>query len=180
MNQPGIVFWLTGLSGSGKSTLSRSLEKRLHSQGFLAKILDGDNVRQRLCSDLGFSLEDRAENIRRVSEVAKLFVDNGQIVICSFISPEESMRNKARQIIGSENFRLVFVDTPLDVCIQRDTKGLYKMALEGKIENFTGISAPYENPQSPDLLLQGDQKPDVTLNKLYGFVLNTIQSMQKN
>ena len=180
LNQPGIVFWLTGLSGSGKSTISKAMEGILHKQGYLVKVLDGDNIRQNLCSDLGFSKADRIENIRRISEVAKLFVENGQIVICSFISPFDENRKSAEKIIGDKYFRLIYVNTPLEVCIRRDTKGLYKKAKLGQIKEFTGVSSPYEEPKQADLEINGDEKIEETLNKTETFMLNTIQQMQLN
>lgn len=147
---PGTI-WLTGYSGSGKSTLAFGLEQRLIAAGYAAAVLDGDTVRSGLCSDLGFSLSERAENIRRVAEVAKLMNDAGLIVIVALISPLAREREHARQIIGADRFVEVFVDTPLAICQQRDPKGLYKRALAGEIPDFTGVSSPYEAPIAPDL-----------------------------
>lgn len=152
------TFWLTGLSGSGKSSIAKALEKRLVEQGKLAFILDGDNVRHGLNRDLGFSNEDRKENIRRIAEVAKLMNDAGLIVITAFISPFIEDRNEARNIIGNDNFTEVFVDTPLEICAKRDPKGLYKKAINGEISNFTGIDAPYEEPQNPELIIKTANK----------------------
>lgn len=146
LNQKAKVIWLTGLSGSGKSTIAINLEKRLHAEGIYTMLLDGDNVRSGLCSNLGFSLEDRQENIRRIGEVAKLFCENGTVVICSFVSPTQSSRAMARGIIGKENFVGVFVKTSLEECERRDVKGLYQKARKGEIKNFTGIDSPYEEP----------------------------------
>ena len=148
----GKVIWFTGLSGSGKSTLANALEKELHAQGKRTYILDGDNVRQGLNKDLGFTDADRVENIRRVAEVAKLMMDAGLIVMTAFISPFRAEREMARDLIGNENFIEVFVDTPLEVCEQRDPKGLYKKARGGQLPNMTGINSPYERPQHPELI----------------------------
>jgi bifunctional enzyme CysN/CysC len=146
----GKVVWFTGLSGSGKSTLANALEVALHQQGVRTYILDGDNIRQGLNKDIGFTEEDRVENIRRVAEVAKLMMDAGLIVLAAFISPFRREREMARELIGSDNFIEVYVDTPLHICEQRDVKGLYKKAREGKIPNMTGINSPYEAPQTPE------------------------------
>jgi len=148
----GKVIWFTGLSGSGKSTLANALEKELHAQGKRTYILDGDNIRQGLNKDLGFTDADRVENIRRVAEVAKLMMDAGLIVMTAFISPFRAEREMARELIGAENFIEVFVDTPLEVCEQRDPKGLYKKARNGLLPNMTGINSPYERPQHPELI----------------------------
>ena len=153
LHQRGVTVWLTGLSGSGKSTIAKQLEKTLMDEGHLAYIVDGDNVRHGLCSDLGFTAEDRGENIRRVAEVARLLNDAGLIVITAFISPYRADREQARRIIGENAFLEVFVDTPLDVCEQRDPKGLYKKARRGEIPQFTGVSDPYEPPVQPHLAL---------------------------
>ncbi|WP_035907694.1 adenylyl-sulfate kinase [Lebetimonas sp. JH369] len=152
-NQKGCVLWFTGLSGSGKSTIANELEYELNKMRYHTYLLDGDNIRHGLIKNLGFSDLDRKENIRRISEVAKLFVDAGIITITAFISPFIEDREKAREIIGTKNFIEVFVDTPLEVCIQRDPKGLYKKALNGEIKNFTGIDSPYERPLSPEIII---------------------------
>ena len=149
----GKVIWFTGLSGSGKSTLANALEKELHSQGKRTYILDGDNIRQGLNKDLGFTDADRVENIRRVAEVAKLMMDAGLIVMTAFISPFRAEREMARELIGAEHFIEVFVDTPLEVCEERDPKGLYKKARSGQLPNMTGINSPYERPSNPDLVI---------------------------
>lgn len=153
----GKVIWFTGLSGSGKSTLANALEKELYQQGKRTFILDGDNIRHGLNKDLGFTDADRVENIRRVAEVAKLMLDAGLIVITAFISPFRAEREMARELIGAENFVEIFVDTSLDVCEQRDPKGLYKKAREGKIPNMTGMNSPYESPLTPDLVIDTDR-----------------------
>jgi bifunctional enzyme CysN/CysC len=163
----GKVIWFTGLSGSGKSTIANALEKELHAQGKRTYILDGDNVRQGLNKDLGFTDADRIENIRRVAEVAKLMMDAGLIVMTAFISPFRAERDMARQLIGEENFIEVFVDTPLAVCEQRDPKGLYKKARAGQLPNLTGIGSPYEPPVRPEILIQPSADAlDVTVQQL--------------
>jgi bifunctional enzyme CysN/CysC len=153
-SQKPCILWFTGLSGSGKSTIANLVEKRLHALGRHTYVLDGDNVRHGLNRDLGFTDADRVENIRRVSEVAKLFVDAGVIVLVSFISPFRSERRMARETVEENEFLEVFVDTPLEICESRDPKGLYEKARAGKIANFTGIDSPYEAPESPELTLE--------------------------
>ncbi|MEN8190983.1 MAG: adenylyl-sulfate kinase, partial [Thermodesulfobacteriota bacterium] len=145
-----INLWFTGLSGSGKSTLAHAVEERLHLMGCRTYVFDGDNVRHGLCGDLGFSLEDRSENMRRVAEMVKLFLDSGVISLTAFISPLKSDRNQVREIIGPENLIEVYCNCPLETCEQRDVKGLYKKARAGEIKNYTGISSPYEVPEDPD------------------------------
>ncbi|WP_340112491.1 adenylyl-sulfate kinase [Maribellus mangrovi] len=149
LKQKGKVIWMTGLSGSGKTTLASALEKRLFELNYFCQILDGDNVRSGINKNLRFTDADRMENIRRIAEVSKLFMNCGIILICAFISPTNEMRNMAREIIGEDDFLEVFIDTPLEVCEQRDPKGLYKKARAGEIPNFTGISAPFEVPAHP-------------------------------
>ena len=148
-----MVLWFTGLSASGKSTIANNVEKELNKKQYNSYILDGDNVRSGLNKDLGFSPADRNENIRRIIEVSKLFVDSGKIVLCSFISPYRNDREMAREILG-EHFVEIFVNTPIEECIKRDPKGLYKMAISGEIKNFTGVSAPYEKPLTPEILIE--------------------------
>ncbi len=155
----GLVVWSTGLSGSGKSTIMRELEKQLFAQGMNVFVLDGDNVRQGICSDLGFSETDRVENIRRVAEVAKLFADAGLIVLTAFLSPFSENRQRAREIIGAHRFVEVFIDCPLEVCEERDPKQLYSKARQGEVTQFTGLSSPYEKPDSADVILHTDKKP---------------------
>lgn len=153
----GAVLWFTGLSGAGKSTLAIALEEALFQRGFQAYVLDGDNVRDRLNRDLGFSAADREENIRRIGEVAALFADAGLIAIVAFISPYRADRRRAREAAGGERFVEVFLDTPLAVCEARDPKGLYRKARAGELPDFTGISAPYEPPDAPELVLDTAQ-----------------------
>lgn len=153
LNQKGCVVWFTGLSGSGKSTLANAVAHLLHERNHHTYVLDGDNVRHGLNKNLGFSPEDREENIRRVGEVAKLFVDAGTIVMTAFISPYRADRDQARELISDNRFVEVYVECPLDVCEERDPKGLYKKARSGEIKEFTGISAPYEAPDKPEVLV---------------------------
>lgn len=153
----GVVLWFTGLSGSGKSTVAGALEQALHALGVSTYLLDGDNVRHGLCRDLGFSDDDRRENIRRVGEVAKLMVDAGLVVLTAFISPHRAERNRVRELLGKDQFIEVFVDTPLAICEMRDPKGLYKKARAGELKNFTGIDSDYQSPQAPDVHLDGEQ-----------------------
>jgi bifunctional enzyme CysN/CysC len=148
-----LCLWFTGLSGSGKSTIANLVDRRLHALGYHSYILDGDNVRHGLNKDLGFTDEDRVENIRRVAEVAKLMTEAGLIVIVSFISPFRAERRMARDMFAEGEFAEVFVDTPIEVCEQRDAKGLYAKARKGEISNFTGISSPYELPENADFTL---------------------------
>jgi bifunctional enzyme CysN/CysC len=152
-HQKPAIVWFTGLSGSGKSTIADIVEKRLNAAGHHTMLLDGDNMRHGLNKDLGFTDADRVENIRRVGEVAKLFVEAGTIVICSFISPFEAERALVRSLVGDGEFLEVFVDTPLEDCIARDPKGLYRKALAGEIRNFTGVGSPYERPETAELVV---------------------------
>ncbi|NJC26185.1 adenylyl-sulfate kinase [Neolewinella antarctica] len=153
----GGVFWLTGLSGSGKSTIATAAERQLFEQATRVVLLDGDNIRSGLCNNLGFSLEDRRENIRRIAEVAKLFAASGAVVICSFVSPTRDIRSMAREIIGGADFHEVFINTPLETCEARDVKGLYAKARRGEIKGFTGIDSPYEPPINPMLDLRTEK-----------------------
>lgn len=159
LNQRGMMLWFTGLSGSGKSTVAIALERELHSRGLLCRILDGDNIRSGINNNLGFSAEDRVENIRRIAEVGRLFVDTGIITIAAFISPNNQLREMAAEIIGKDDFVEVFVSTPLEECEKRDVKGLYAKARRGEIKNFTGISAPFEAPEHPDITLDTSKLP---------------------
>ena len=153
LGQRGVMLWFTGLSGSGKSTIAVALERELHRRGRLCRILDGDNIRTGINANLGFSEADRKENIRRIAEVSKLFVDTGIITIAAFISPTEEMRQMAAEIIGRNDFKEIYISTPLEECERRDVKGLYAKARLGEIKNFTGISAPFEAPVAPALSL---------------------------
>lgn len=159
LRQCGMMLWFTGLSGSGKSTVAIALERELHSRGLLCRILDGDNIRSGINNNLGFSAEDRVENIRRIAEVGRLFVDTGIITIAAFISPNNQLREMAAEIIGKDDFVEVFVSTPLEECEKRDVKGLYAKARRGEIKNFTGISAPFEAPEHPDITLDTSKLP---------------------
>jgi len=149
LNQKAGVFWLTGLSGSGKSTIAKGVERQLFNQGYFPQVIDGDNIRTGVCNNLGFTIEDRQENIRRIAEVAKLYHNSGVIALCSFISPTIAIRTMAKDIIGEDHFHEIHVDTSLDVCENRDVKGLYVKARAGEIKGFTGIDSPYEAPISP-------------------------------
>jgi adenylylsulfate kinase len=153
MEQRAKVIWFTGLSGSGKSTLAVQLEAQLHQAGHKTYLLDGDNIRTGLNKDLTFTDEGREENIRRIGEVCKLFLDAGVIILSAFISPFKADREQVKKIVGEENFIEVFVDAPLEVCEQRDVKGLYKKARAGEVKNFTGIDSPYEVPENPDVTI---------------------------
>lgn len=159
LKQRGMMLWFIGLSGSGKSTVAIALERELHSRGLLCRILDGDNIRSGINNNLGFSAEDRVENIRRIAEVGRLFVDTGIITIAAFISPNNQLREMAAEIIGKDDFVEVFVSTPLEECEKRDVKGLYAKARRGEIKNFTGISAPFEAPEHPDITLDTSKLP---------------------
>ena len=151
LNQRGMMVWFTGLSGSGKSTVALGVERELHKRGLLCRILDGDNIRAGINNNLGFSQEDRKENIRRIAEIGKLFVQTGIITLACFVSPTEEIRRLARLIIGEEDFFEVYVSAPLEVCEQRDVKGLYAKARRGEVKDFTGISSPFEAPAHPAL-----------------------------
>lgn len=149
--QRGLMVWFTGLSGSGKSTIAMGVERELHKRGILCRILDGDNIRAGINSNLGFSAEDRMENIRRIAEIGKLFVQTGVVTLACFVSPTNDVRRLARDIIGEQDFKEVYVSTPLEECERRDVKGLYARARKGEVKDFTGISAPFEAPENPAL-----------------------------
>lgn len=175
LGQKSLVLWFTGLSGSGKSTIAHAVEEKLHAMGRLTYVFDGDNVRQGLCSDLSFSPEGRAENLRRISEMVKLFLDAGIICLTAFISPLRADRERCHELIDCGRFYEIFVKCPLDVCIERDAKGLYKLAMQGKIKNYTGISAPYEEPENPDLVLETHEFTiEECVNRVVAFVLQRI------
>lgn len=176
LKQRAIALWLTGLSGSGKSTIAQIVERMLHSKGFLVMLLDGDNVRDGLNKGLGFSEEGRLENIRRIAEVNKLFNNSGLITINAFVSPTQDIRDLAKDIIGSENFHEIHVNTPLNVCESRDVKGLYKKARAGEIPNFTGIDAPFEAPENAAFtLFTESDNPDQSAQKLVEYIIPKIQ-----
>jgi adenylylsulfate kinase len=175
LRQRGYVVWLYGLSGSGKSTLAVGLEKRLFEDGKFPVVLDGDNIRSGLNRNLGFSDEDRLENTRRVAEVAKILAKNGVVSIVSLICPARAMRELAREVIGSEQFLEVFVDSSIQTCTARDVKGLYAKVSAGEIKNFTGKDSLFERPEKPDVHLRTDvEGPEVTLNTLYQLVVERI------
>jgi len=154
-----VNLWFTGLSGSGKSTLAHAVEERLHLMGCRTYVFDGDNVRHGICGDLGFSLEDRSENMRRIAEMVNLFLDSGVISLTAFISPLQADRERVKKIIGPENIIEVYCNCPLEICEQRDVKGLYKKARAGEIKNYTGISSPYEAPENADIELDTGTLP---------------------
>ena len=180
LGQRGLMVWFTGLSGSGKSTLALALERELSARGILCKVLDGDNIRSGINSNLGFSAEDRRENIRRIAEVARLFVDLGVVTIASFISPERSMREMAAEIIGREDFKEIYVSTSIAECERRDVKGLYARARRGEIKDFTGVSAPYEPPVAPALAIDTTGKTvEESVNEILSLVLPLVSVQQK-
>lgn len=168
LNQKGKVLWFTGLSGSGKTTLAKALEIELFKRGYLTVLIDGDIIRLGLNSDLGFSLKEREENIRRVAEISKLFCHSGVICLNCFISPTNKIRKLAKEIIGKNDFIEIFVDAPLELCEKRDVKGLYSKARKGEIENFTGISADYEVPEFPDIVINTSKlNIEKSVNKIF-------------
>ena len=176
LGQRGVMVWFTGLSGSGKSTIAIALERELHKRGLLCRILDGDNIRSGINNNLGFTETDRIENIRRIAEVSKLFVDTGIITIAAFISPSNDIREMAANIIGKDDFLEVYVSTPIEECERRDVKGLYAKARRGEIKNFTGISAPFEAPAHPALTLDTSALSlEESVNKLLELILPRIQ-----
>ena len=159
LGQRGIMIWFTGLSGSGKSTVAMGVERELHAQGILCRILDGDNVRAGINNNLGFSAEDRIENIRRIAEIGKLFVQTGVVTLACFVSPTNDIRQMAREIVGEEDFLEVYISTPIEECERRDVKGLYARARKGEVKNFTGISAPFEATVRPDIAIDTSKIP---------------------
>ena len=158
LNQKGICVWLTGLSGSGKTTIANFVSRQLHNGGVYTQVLDGDNIRLGINKNLSFTDQDRKENIRRIAEVAKLFVEAGVVTFCCFVSPTREMRKLAKNVIGENDFFEVFVSTNLETCETRDVKGLYKKARRGEIKEFTGVSSPFESPENPDLVLNTEDK----------------------
>jgi adenylylsulfate kinase len=176
LGQRACVIWMTGLSGSGKSTIAKGLEKALHERGYLTKLLDGDNVRTGINKNLGFSEEDRAETIRRIAEVSRLFLDCGVITVNSFVSPTYAMRDLARQIIGPDDFVEVYVKASYELCEQRDVKGLYAKAKAGQIAHFTGKDAPFDEPLNPEVLIDTEsQSPEQSVAFLLDQVLARIE-----
>ncbi len=172
LKQRGKVISFTGLTGSGKTTIAVALEKELNKKGVLTQILDGDNIRAGINKNLGFSDEDRAENIRRVAETAKLFLNCGVVTICCFVSPTEAVRKQAKEIIGEPDFLEVFINTPVEICKQRDVKGLYAKAKKGEIQDFTGVNAPFEAPANPDIEVNTE---DMSVNDCAEKILKSIQ-----
>jgi adenylylsulfate kinase len=170
LRQKGTVVWLTGLSGAGKTTLAHALERRLMNEGRAVYVLDGDNIRHGLCRDLGFSDKDRTENIRRIGEVSRLFMDAAVISLCSFISPFRADRDGVRALFDAGDFIEVYCQCPLEVCEERDVKGLYQKARRGEIPHFTGISSPYEAPLQPELTIDTRDAVDACCNQLLGYL----------
>lgn len=176
LKQRGKVLWMTGLSGSGKSTIAQGLESLLYQKGIVTQVLDGDNIRSGLNSNLGFSLEDRDENIRRIAEVSKLFAQAGIVCINSFVSPLKSIRRKAEEIIGAADFLEIYINAPLSTCEERDVKGLYAKARAGRIKGFTGIDSPYEAPEHPALEINTEElSVEAASQRLFNFVLPHIE-----
>ncbi|NCA87245.1 MAG: adenylyl-sulfate kinase [Clostridia bacterium] len=175
LHQRSRVIWFTGLSGAGKTTLALALEQRLHQSGFLTQVLDGDIIRTGINNNLGFTLEDRMENVRRIAEVSRLLLHSGVISINSFISPTRTIRNLARQIIGKTDFIEIYVSTPIEICEQRDPKGLYKEVRAGRLKNFTGVDAPFEPPQQAALTIDTSQFPIAqSIDKIMTLILPEI------
>ncbi len=171
LGQKGVMIWFTGLSGSGKSTVALGVERELHQRGILCRILDGDNIRAGINNNLGFSEEDRRENIRRIAEIGKLFVHTGIVTLACFVSPTNEIRQMAKEIIGEDDFKEVFVSTPIEECERRDVKGLYARARRGEVKDFTGISAPFEAPENPALSIDTSK---LTLEESVNKVLELI------
>ena len=176
LGQRGIMIWFTGLSGSGKSTVAMGVERELHAQGILCRILDGDNVRAGINNNLGFSAEDRIENIRRIAEIGKLFVQTGVVTLACFVSPTNDIRQMARKIVGEEDFLEVYISTPIEECERRDVKGLYARARKGEVKNFTGISAPFEAPVSADIDIDASKIPlEESVRKLTELIIKRVK-----
>jgi adenylylsulfate kinase len=180
LQQNAKVIWMTGLSGSGKTTVAKGVERYLHSQGILNQLLDGDNIRLGISSNLTFSSEDRAENIRRISEISKLFLNCGVVTLNCFVSPTIDIRNIAKEIIGAENFIEVYINASVDTCEERDVKGLYQKARKGEIKDFTGISAPFEVPESPEIEINTAQLSiGESVQKVLDYILPIIKTSKK-
>lgn len=176
LKQNSKVIWMTGLSGSGKTTIAIGLEKKLYEAGFLTQVLDGDNIRTGINNNLGFTDEDRKENIRRIAEVSKLFLNCGVITINCFVSPTKEIRSLAKEIIGADDFLEIFINTPFEICEKRDVKGLYKKARNGEIKNFTGLDAPFEAPENPFLEIQTvNQTAEESVNEIYNKIIPLIK-----
>jgi len=175
LGQRAKVVWLTGLSGSGKSTIAQHLERRLYNEGYFAQVLDGDNIRSGINSNLGFTIEDRQENIRRIAEIARLYLQSGVITLNSFISPTREIRDFARSIVGADDFLEIYINAPLELCEQRDVKGLYKKARKGEIKGFTGIDSPYEAPLNPSLEVKtGELTIEQSVEHIFNYLLPLI------
>jgi len=180
LGQYSKVIWLTGLSGSGKSTIAQHLESYLYSKNHFAQVLDGDNIRMGICNNLGFSEEDRTENIRRIAEIAKLYLNSGVISINSFISPTRAIRAMAQEIVGKDDFIEIYINAPIEVCEQRDVKGLYAKARQGFIKGFTGIDQPYEAPENPSLEIKTDEiSVAAAVEKIYQHILPLVSIVSK-
>mgnify|MGYP001312842713 CR=1 FL=1 len=176
LNQKGICVWLTGLSGSGKTTIANFVSRQLHNGGVYTQVLDGDNIRLGINKNLSFTDQDRKENIRRIAEVAKLFVEAGVVTFCCFVSPTREMRKLAKNVIGENDFFEVFVSTNLETCETRDVKGLYKKARRGEIKDFTGVSSPFESPENPDLVLNTEDK---SINEIGNTLISVLNNKLK-
>lgn len=178
LQQKAVCIWMTGLSGSGKSTIAQGLEKKLHDNGIVTTILDGDNVRSGINNNLGFSDEDRTENIRRIAEINKLFLQTGIVTINSFVSPTKDIRDLAKEIIGEQDFYEVYINASFDECAKRDVKGLYKKALNGEIKNFTGLDAPFEAPTNAALEIKtAEQTIEQSIDTVYNFIISKIKNL---
>lgn len=176
LGQKALCIWMTGLSGSGKSTIAKGLEKKLHEEGYLTEVLDGDNVRTGINNNLGFSEADRTENIRRIAEVTKLFLNCGIVTINCFVSPTKAIRELAKQIIGEDDFYEVYINASFEECAKRDVKGLYQKALNGEIKNFTGLDAPFEAPEAPALEIKtAEQTIEESIETIYSFFISKIK-----
>lgn len=177
LNQKSFTIWMTGLSGSGKSTVAKGLERHLHEQGYLTQLLDGDNIRVGINNNLGFSEADRTENVRRIAEVSKLFINCGVITLNCFVSPTTAMRQLAKDIVGAEHFIEVYINASVEACEKRDVKGLYAKARAGEIKNFTGIDAPFEAPENPDVVVNtAEQTIDESIQQVLDFLLPKIEN----
>ena len=177
LHQKALCIWMTGLSGSGKSTIAKGLEKKLQDNGVLSAVLDGDNVRTGINSNLGFSEADRLENIRRIAEVTKLFLENGIVTINCFVSPTKDIRSLAKTIIGEQDFNEVYINASFDECAKRDVKGLYQKALSGEIKNFTGLDAPFDAPENPVMEIKtAEQNVDESVETIYTFFITKIKT----